>query len=169
MPWLATLTRPMKWTPWWSKLYQPSPLVPWPNRFRYSEPSPIDVVLAWHVEDLADLDPLEDLGDGVELLGCREVGEVAGVDQEVGSLRQGVDPGHGLLKRGGHALLVRVLAEPDVAVADLDEREAARPRPPGALAEDARREDSAADRPERPVPAQAMHFKNPRRSTPSPS
>ena len=28
-------------------------------------------------------------------------------------------------KRGGHDLLVRVLAEPDVAVADLDEREAA--------------------------------------------
>ena len=44
-----------------------------------------DVVLAWHVEDLVDLDPLEDLGDGVELLGRREVGEVAGVDQEVGS------------------------------------------------------------------------------------
>src|SRR5271157_3203771 len=107
-----------------------------------------DVVLAWHVEDLADLDPLEDLGDGVELLGCREVGEVAGMDQEVGSLRQRVDPGHGLLKRDGHALLVRVLAETDVAVADLDEREAARPRPPGALAEDAGREDSAADRPD---------------------
>ena len=101
-------------------------------------------MLAGHVEDLADLDLLEDLGDGVELLGRREVGEVAGVDQEIGPLRQGVDPGHGLLERGGHGLLVRVLAEPDVAVADLDKREAARPRLSSVLAEGPGRKDPAA-------------------------
>src|SRR5262249_32955171 len=107
-----------------------------------------DVVLAGHGEDPTDLDPLEDLGDGVELLGGGEVGEVAGVDQEVGSSRQRVDPGHGLLERGGASLLVGVLAEPDMAVADLDEREAAGPGPAGALAERLRREDPAAGRPD---------------------
>ena len=85
-----------------------------------------------------------------------------------GRSRQGVDPGHGLLERGGHALLVRVLAEPDVAVADLDEREAARPRParlPWPNARDERTPPPAVQT--SPVPAQAMHLRNPRRSTPS--
>ena len=45
-----------------------------------------DVVLAGHIEDLTGLHPLEDLCDGVELIGCREMGEVAGVDQKVGRL-----------------------------------------------------------------------------------
>src|SRR5260370_1371522 len=81
-------------------------------------------VVAGHIKDLAHLDCLEDLGNGVDLLGRREVGEVAGMDQEIGPLWQGVDPGHGLLKRGGHGLLVRVFAKPDVAVADLDKGEA---------------------------------------------
>src|SRR5271165_3899206 len=136
-------------------------LGPLAEPFQVFRPVADDVVLAWHVEDLVDLDPLEDLGDGVELLGCRKVGEVAGVDQKIGSLRQCVDPGDGLLQRGGHALLVRVFAEADVAVADLDEREAARPRLPGSLAEGAGREDSAADRPDEACARPGHAFQEP--------
>src|SRR5262249_27610784 len=40
-----------------------------------------DVVFAGDAEDLADLGFLEDLRDGVELPGGREVGQVAGMDQ----------------------------------------------------------------------------------------
>ena len=68
-----------------------------------------------------------------------------------GRLGQRVDPGDGLFERGDHALLVGVLAEPDVAVADLGEREPAR-RPAAGLAERPRRGDPAADRPEEPRP-----------------
>jgi hypothetical protein len=46
--------------------------------------------------------------------------KVAGVNDELGRLRQRVDAVHGLLEGGGHILIWRPV-EPDVAVADLDE------------------------------------------------
>src|SRR5207247_8371899 len=84
-----------------------------------------------------------------------------GLDQEVGPARQRVDPSHGLLERGGHALLVRVLAEPDVAVADLDEREAARRRRAGTLPERAGREEPAAGSPDEPRAGPGHAFEEP--------
>ena len=82
------------------------------------------------------LGPLEDLGDGVELLRLGQVRQVAGVQQEGRGFRQGVDAVHGDLERAGH-VLVRVLGEADVAVADLNEREAPCPDSVCCLTEDA--------------------------------
>src|SRR5437899_1258137 len=48
--------------------------------------------------------------------------QVAGVDQKLGPLGQGVDPVHGRLQ-GADDVLVRLLGETDVAIADLHERE----------------------------------------------
>ena len=167
MPWLATLTRPTKCTPLWSKLYQPS-------RGPLAEPLEVlavvadDVVLAGHVEDLADLDPLEDLGDGVELLRLREVGEVAGVDQEVGRLRQRVDPGHGLLERGGHVACSASLLKPMwLSLIWTNEKSAAG----RSLSGSGRKRPDGTPPPtvqSTPVPTHAMHLRNPRRSMPSP-
>ena len=67
--------------------------------------------------------PLQHLVGGVELVGPAQVGEIAGVDDEVRPRRQRVDLGH----RGAQALRhvrVRGLVEADVAVADLDEEQA---------------------------------------------
>ncbi len=78
----------------------------------------------------------------------------------------GVDPNDGLFERGDHTLLVGVLAKPDVAVADLGEREPAPRWPP--IWPNARDEGIPPPIVQRsPVPAQAMHLRKPRRSTPS--
>ena len=74
MPWLATLTRPMKWTPLVVEAVPALALGPLAEPLEVFRAVADDVVLAGHVEDLADLDPLEDLGDGVELLGRRRGG-----------------------------------------------------------------------------------------------
>jgi hypothetical protein len=108
-----------------------------------------DVVLSGDVEDLADLGPFEDLGDRVIFIGFRQVGQVAGVDQEVRRLRQCVDLSDRLLERGGH-VLVRLLGEADVAIADLDKREVARLCPCKGFTERAGREYAAAGRPDEP-------------------
>src|SRR5262249_35846455 len=79
------------------------------------------IVFARHVEDLPCPDTLQDLGDSVKFPVRREMSEVAGMDDEVRLLRKRVDLAHCLLERGRNAFLVWVFAEPDMAVADLDE------------------------------------------------
>jgi hypothetical protein len=80
------------------------------------------VVLARHVEH-GEAGFLEDLVGVVELLVARQLGDVAGVDDEVRLDRQGQDLAHGLAE-GGLRVGVGRLVEADVAVADLQEREA---------------------------------------------
>src|SRR5436305_356377 len=78
------------------------------------------VVLAGDVEALAGPGAAHDLVDGVELRRLGEVGEVAGVDEQVRRRGQSVDAVDGKLEGGGD-VLVGVLGEANVAVADLDE------------------------------------------------
>src|SRR5690348_1097245 len=81
------------------------------------------IVLAGDIEDTVRAESAEDLRGGVELLGSRELRDVAGVQNERGALRQRIDLRDGLLQGGGD-VLVRFLAEADVAVAHLDEEDA---------------------------------------------
>src|SRR4051812_1120281 len=82
-----------------------------------------DVVLAGNVEDAVRPKPSENLRGRVELLRLRELGDVAGVQNERGALRQRVDLRDRLLQGCGD-VLVRLLAEADVAVAHLHEEDA---------------------------------------------
>src|SRR6266540_1275156 len=81
-----------------------------------------DVVLTRYVEHLLGLAALEDLFKCVELFGLGKVRQVAGVNNKVRRRGQGVDLRDCFLQRAEH-VLVRFLAEADVAVADLHERE----------------------------------------------
>src|ERR1043166_9188892 len=81
------------------------------------------VVLAGHVEDAIALDALEHLARRIEFVGFGELRDVARVQDERGTLRKRVELGHGFLQRRRY-VLVRVLAEADVAVADLREEDA---------------------------------------------
>ncbi len=104
------------------------------------------VMLAWNVGDMSNLRPLENLGDGVELPGRGEMCEVAGVDQQFRPSRKRIDLVDGCLQRTDD-VLVRFLGEADVAIADLNEREAPGPGSVGACTEDPGRKDATTDRP----------------------
>ena len=82
-------------------------------------------MLAGDVKHLAGLDAFEDLAAGVELLGFRQMREVARMQDKVRSLRQGVDAGNGFLQGSRH-IAVRALAEANMAVAYLQESESVR-------------------------------------------
>ncbi len=79
------------------------------------------VVLARHMEGV---EPgfLQDLVGVVELLRLGQLGDVAGMDDEVGLARQGRDLGHRLAERDA-GVGIGVLVEADVAVGDLQEGE----------------------------------------------
>ena len=81
-----------------------------------------DVVLAGHEEDLLGFAVLEHLLEIVELLGLRELREIAGVQDEIRRLRQRIDPRDGLAEGRGD-IGIRRLVKADVAVADLHEVE----------------------------------------------
>src|SRR5262249_10229587 len=81
-----------------------------------------DIVLARHVKDLLGFAALQNLLQRVELLGFGEMRQVAGVQHERGRVGQRVDFGHRLAQRRGD-VLVRLLAEADMAVADLNKAE----------------------------------------------
>ncbi len=104
-------------------------------------------MLAGNEEDLLWFGAHQHLVQRVEFGGLRGVAEVAGVNDEVGLLRQGVDLVDGGLQGGGD-IGVRGLAEAHVAVADLDEVEFSLRGMLPALAEGLRREDAAAHGPE---------------------
>ena len=79
-----------------------------------------DVVFAGHIEDLFRAAVLQQLLEYVELRRLGEVGQVAGVEDELGGAGQGVDAGDGLAEGGGD-VEVGGFVEADVAVADLHE------------------------------------------------
>lgn len=81
-----------------------------------------DIVLARDVKDAAALTIFQNLLERVEFLRLREVGEIAGVENEIRRRRQRVDLGHRFLQGAEH-ILVCFLVEPNVAVADLHEGE----------------------------------------------
>src|ERR1043166_4389899 len=83
-----------------------------------------NVVLAGDVEDLAGPRALQDLRQRVELFGLREVCEIARVQEEGGRLRERVDLVNHFLERA-RDVLVRLLLEADVRVAQLHEGERA--------------------------------------------
>ena len=124
------------------------------------------IVLAGDEEDLLRLRGLQHLVERVVFAGFGRVAEIAGVNDEVGLLRERVDLGDGGFESGGD-IGVGGLVEAHVGVADLDEMEFAAcgfhlfwPKawevrtPPAAVQMT-------------PVPAQAMHSRKPRRSMPS--
>src|SRR5512132_3044879 len=82
------------------------------------------VVLAGDVVDTLDLDVLEKLGGGVELLGLGQVGNVAGVNDEGRPRRYRIDLLDGAADGAGD-VRVGFPLEADVAIAQLDEGEAA--------------------------------------------
>ena len=127
-----------------------------------------DIVLAGHVERAADLGPADDLIAGVELLGFGEMRDVAGVQEQGGALGQGVYFSDGSFERGGD-VLIRRLVEADVAVAELDESEVGRCGPAGCCPNAREESTPPLTAQTRPVPAQAMQLRKPRRSTPSAS
>src|SRR5205814_4582684 len=81
-----------------------------------------DIVLARDVEDAARLTILQNLLQRVELLWLGEMRQVAGVENEIRRRRQRVDLGHRFLQGAEH-ILVSLLVETNVAVADLHEGE----------------------------------------------
>ena len=84
------LTSAMTCTPAMSKLYQPSPRVPAPNACAVLLAGVVDrVVFAGHGEDVRRVQPGQHLLDLVELVGCGQVGQVAGVDHEVRGVARG--------------------------------------------------------------------------------
>ena len=85
------------------------------------------IMFARHAVDFARAERAMKLIDRVELFGLGQMRQVAGVQHEGGPLRQRVDLGDGLAIGLRH-VPVRVTAEAQVAVADLDEREARRRR-----------------------------------------
>jgi len=80
-------------------------------------------VLAGHVEDALGANSLQHFVRRVELLGLRELRDIAGVNDERRVLWECVELRDGFLKRRGH-VLVRFLVEADVTVADLCEEDA---------------------------------------------
>ncbi len=110
------------------------------------------VVLAGNMERL---EPrlAQDLVRVVEFLRLGELGDVAGVDDEIGLHRHGPDLGHRLAERRPR-VGVRILVEADVAVAHLQEGEGlhlaagAAPRRSQGLVERNRGGQAPADRPE---------------------
>src|SRR6266536_1260802 len=76
------------------------------------------VVFAWDVEHILSRTSREHLRDGVELLGFRKVGYVAGVDQELGLGLQGFDSIQRHLKSCRN-VRIRGLVEAHMAVAQL--------------------------------------------------
>src|SRR6266481_696162 len=72
-------------------------------------------LLAGHVMDLLGLGFLKELLNGIELFGLGGVREIAGVDQELGRLRQGVDLIDSGLKSAAYVRICR-LVETNVTV-----------------------------------------------------
>src|SRR5579859_35440 len=84
-----------------------------------------EVMLTWDVKYLADFGALDYLHGCIELRCFRVLGNIAGVNHEIGRLhsrRDHVDLVDCLGERAGH-IRVRTFVEADVAVADLHERE----------------------------------------------
>src|SRR6266481_272210 len=75
----------------------------------------VRVMLAGHVMDLLGLGFLKELLNGIELFGLGGVREIAGVDQELGRFRQGVDLIDGGLKSAAYVRICR-LVETNVTV-----------------------------------------------------
>src|SRR6478752_9469355 len=82
-----------------------------------------DVVLPGHIEDAIRLYTFQHFVRRVELVGFGELRDVAGVEHEGRLLWERVELRYGLLESGGD-VLVRLLAEADVTVADLREEDA---------------------------------------------
>ena len=78
------------------------------------------VMLARHEEPPAGIHLLQHLIEGIELVVLAQVAQVAGVDHQVRPGIGGVDLGD-CRAESAEDILVRVLAEADVAIADLDE------------------------------------------------
>ena len=111
-------------------------------------PAVIDgsIVLAGHVVDLSGFGAAQHLVQDVELPGLGIVAQIAGVDDEIGLVRESIDFIDGGLKRSRDVRIGR-FAEADVAVADLHEVKFS----PGAFrvaAEGLGTEDAAADGPQ---------------------
>ena len=84
----------MKCTPRWSKLYQARPLPSWSKNLQVAGDAVVDrVVLARHRVDAVDADLAQQVARAAELLGLRQVADVAGVDDERRRVRQRVDVG----------------------------------------------------------------------------
>src|SRR5205814_1237517 len=81
-----------------------------------------DIVLARDVKDAAGFTVLQDLLERVEFFRLREMGKVAGVENEIRRRRQRVDLGHRFLQGPEH-IFVCLLVKTNVAVADLDKGE----------------------------------------------
>ena len=79
-----------------------------------------DIVFTRHIKHLARFDATKNLCHRVKFLGRRQVCQIARVQHEGRPLREGVDAVNCLLQRGRH-IFVWLLAEADVAVADLHE------------------------------------------------
>src|SRR5262245_39982270 len=82
-----------------------------------------DVVLAWQIETVLGLQPLEDLGDGVEGAGLLAVRLIARVEHERRRGLERVDSLHDLLE-GRRRVAVGLALETDVRVADLGKAKA---------------------------------------------
>ena len=105
-------------------------------------------MLAGHEQHAVGAQLAQHLVRRVELVGLRELRDIAGVQHERGALGERVEARDGLAQRAGH-VVVRVLVEADVAVADLREQEAARRRVARRrAAEHARHRHAAIERPE---------------------
>ena len=127
----------------------------------------MEVVLARHVEH-PRFAAFEQFGHGVELLGLGQVRHVAGMQNERGRTGSAL-----ILATAAFKVLTTSLfgglVEADVAVADLDEEKCLARARLASLAKDSPGRESAGDGPEHAGPAQAMHSRKPRRSTPSAS
>ena len=104
-----------------SKLYQPSPTDSRAEGAPVLLPRVVDrVVFAGHGEDMRRLQAAQHLLHLVELAGGGQVGEVAGVDDEIRCVAEVVDLVDRVAERAGDVRVGRA-GEADVAVADLSE------------------------------------------------
>ena len=108
------------------------------------------IMLTWNEEDVFRSAALQDLIESVELLRLRQLGDVSCVNEKRRRRRHRVDAVECNLKRFGH-IFVRVFAEADMTVADLQKAQISGGRQRisglGDLRQGLRYEDAATDRP----------------------
>src|SRR6185369_2269746 len=80
------------------------------------------IVLAWYIKHLACLESLEDLRRRIELLSAGKMRDVARVNHKRRLVIERIDLIDCFLKRLRH-IVIWILIEPDMAIADLDETE----------------------------------------------
>src|SRR6202789_1235159 len=167
----STLTKPIKWTPFWSKLYQPAPLVFFPYRSRYCLPSSFSTSCSPGTNNTSLAPAPLKIGSTVSNSSGLERWLISpvcsknsgGVESPLilstAAFNVPVTSGlAGLLKPMWLSLICTKLNSPAIFLASKSPKRLILKdfRTPPCITQNA------------PVPAQAMHSRNPRRSIPSP-